>query len=248
MATRSPEQDATARKDGVTQLGNLAAELAAASMALARRLQAGATLWCWSPRWPQHAQHVAVEFVHPVIMGKRALPAEAVTDADPVATLRPVVEVGDVIVVIAGAGEATARSLVVRAQAWGAATIWIGAGTRPEAGAADHVLWLDDGGEAAAYDGDLVLVYHLLWELTHVCLEHPGLLVTEGAAGTTEVCMTCADEGRLGEVEALAGASGAILRTASGRELVDITLVAPATTGDLLVVHAGTAIGRVEAD
>ena len=35
--------------------------------------------------WPEHARHVAVEFVHPVIMGKRALPAVAVADDDPVA-------------------------------------------------------------------------------------------------------------------------------------------------------------------
>jgi len=181
-------------------------------------------------------------------MGKRALPAEAMTDADPVATFRAVVEAGDVIIVIASAGEAMARSLIVRAEAWGADTIWIGAGPRPEAGAADHVLWLDDGGNEAAYDGDFVLLYHLLWELTHVCLEHPGLLAAGEPACSGEVCITCADEGRLGEVETLSGESGAILRTASGRQLIDITLVAPAAAGDLLVVHAGTAIGRVEAN
>jgi hypothetical protein len=217
-------------------------------MALARRMHAGATLWCWSPRWPQHAQHVAVEFVHPVIMGKPALPAEAVTDADPVASLRAVVEVGDVIVILAGAGEAAARSLVLRAEAWGAHTIWIGAGARPEAGAANHVLWLDDAGDRAAYDGDLVLIYHLLWELTHVCLEHPGLLAPDEPACSTEVCITCADEGRLGEVEALAGDSAAILRTASGRQLVDVTLVAPAVARVLRKLHAGSAKGRVEGD
>ena len=31
--------------------------------------------------WPEHARHVAVEFVHPVIVGKRALPAVASTAA-----------------------------------------------------------------------------------------------------------------------------------------------------------------------
>jgi hypothetical protein len=211
-------------------------------------MHAGATLWWWSPRWPQHAMHVAVEFVHPVIMGKPALPAEAVTDADPVAALRAVVEVGDVIVILAGAGEPAARSLVVRAEAWGAQTIWIGAGPRPEAGAANHVLWLDDAGDGAAYDGDFVLMYHLLWELTHVCLEHRGLLAPDEPACSNDVCVTCADEGRLGEVEALAGDNAAILRTASGRHLVDVTLVAPAVAGDLLIVHAGSAIGRVGDD
>ena len=47
--------------------------------------RAGATMWCVAPVWPEHARHVAVEFVHPVIMGKRALPAVAVDDPDPVA-------------------------------------------------------------------------------------------------------------------------------------------------------------------
>jgi hypothetical protein len=216
-------------------------------MALARRMHAGATLWCWSPQWPQHAQHVAVEFVHPVIMGKRALPAAAVTDTDPVTTLRAVIETGDVLLVIADGGETSARSLALRAEAWGAPSIWIGAGQRPDPGAADHVLWLDDAGGEAAFNGEFVLLYHLLWELTHVCLEHAGLLRTEEPACSSEVCITCADEGRLGEVQSLAGEGGAILRTPSGRQLVDITLVDSAAPGDLLVVHAGTAIGRVEA-
>ena len=57
-------------------------------LALARRFAAGATMWCLAPAWPEHARHVAVEFVHPVIVGKRALPAVSVVDPDPVAALR----------------------------------------------------------------------------------------------------------------------------------------------------------------
>ena len=66
----------------------LADDLAVAALALARRFAAGATMWCASPRWPFHAQHVAVEFVHPVIVGKRALPAVHVSDTDIVAGVR----------------------------------------------------------------------------------------------------------------------------------------------------------------
>ena len=51
----------------------LGGDLALAALALARRFAAGATMWCLAPAWPEHARHVAVEFVHPVIMGKRAL-------------------------------------------------------------------------------------------------------------------------------------------------------------------------------
>ena len=52
--------------------------LAVAALDLARRFHAGATLWCLSPRWPSHARHLSVEFVHPVIVGTRALPARSV--------------------------------------------------------------------------------------------------------------------------------------------------------------------------
>ncbi len=45
--------------------------------------------------------------------------------------------------------------------------------------------------------GRFVLMYHLLWELTHVCFEHPGLLKP---TDEETVCVTCGDEGRLGEV------------------------------------------------
>jgi len=56
-----------------------AADLAAAALELARHYAAGATMWCLAPEWPEHGRHVAVEFVHPVVIGKRALPAVAAT-------------------------------------------------------------------------------------------------------------------------------------------------------------------------
>jgi len=130
-------------------------------------------------------------------------------------------------------------------------TIWIGAGRRPPAGAADHVLWSADP-EAdpalAPHDGSLSLRYHMLWELTHVCFDHPGLLKErqdEECEGP--VCITCSDEGRLAEV---VGATGeldleATVRTGDGVEVVDTTLVGPLQAGDLVLIHAGTAITLV---
>ncbi len=219
-----------------------APNVAAAAFALARRLAAGATLWCWSPTWPHHAQHIAVEFVHPVIVGTRAVPAEAVEGADVTDVLRALVVPGDVIAVVAPAGDAAVAALLRRAPAWGAATVWMGTGDRPPSGTADHVLWLDHA--EAAWSGDLVLLYHLLWELTHVCFEHPGLLREQ--ACTDAVCTTCSDEARVAEVVALGDDGMATVRTAGGPEAVDATLVGPVTAGDLVLVHAGTAIGRVE--
>ena len=154
-----------------------AEDLAAIALALARRFSAGATMWCLAPDWPEHAHHVAVEFVHPVIMGKRALPAVAVVDDDPVSCLRVQVRRHDVLLVV-GRESNAARSVLERARIWGLTTVWIGCGSRPAPGAADHVVWVDDDGPAAPYDGRLTQRYHLLWELTHVCFEHPGLLAS----------------------------------------------------------------------
>jgi hypothetical protein len=218
----------------------LADDLASTALALARRFAAGATMWCLAPSWEPHAQHVAVEFVHPVIVGKRALPAVALTGPDLVATARMSVRPGDVVVAVASAAEPDVCSVMRRAPAWGATSVWIGSGERPPAGSADHVLWLDDADPLVPATGRFVLLYHLLWELTHVCFEHPGLL-TEPAECTDDVCITCSDEGRLGEVVA----PGRV-RTASGIEDVATLLVDPVVPGDLLLVHAGTAITRVE--
>jgi hydrogenase maturation factor len=232
-----------------------AADLASASLTLARRTAAGATLWCWAPRWPQHAEHLAVEFVHPVIVGARALPAEALTGPDPLASLRAVVEPGDVLAVIADAATPGIADGVRRAGVWGATTLWIGCGPRPRAAPADHLVWLDaPDGDAPAFDGRLVLTYHVLWELTHVCFEHPGLLrddcddravgeVDDAALGH---CVTCADEGRLVEVVEPRSANSALVRAASGLEEVDTSLVVPVEPGELLLVHAGVALSRVE--
>lgn len=233
---------------GVPSLqGELARDLAGAAMALARRFAAGATLWCWSPRWPEHAQHVAVEFVHPVIMGTRALPATAVDAPDPIATLRTLVSTGDVLIVVGPADDAEVRSALARAPAWGISTIWIGAGPRPsrlESPVADHLLWFD-AGDDAAYNGAFVLAYHVLWELTHVCFEHPGLMKAPAVECVDDDhCITCSDEATLGEVMGT-GPSGARVRTAAGESDVDTTLVDPVEPGDLVLIHAGVAISTV---
>ncbi len=223
-------------------------DLALAALALARRFAAGATLWCAAPTWPEHARHVAVEFVHPVIMGTRALPAVSVVDPDLVPALRSTVRPGDVLLAVSTADDRTVRSAMRRAGAWGVMTVWVGAGPRPQPGAADHVLWIDGRSAAAAHDGSMVRLYHLLWELTHVCFEHPGLLTTEHETSTCDFvpgCITCSDEGRLAEVLE-AGADTAEVRTAGGPETVDTIAVGQVRAGDLLLVHAGTAIAVLE--
>jgi phosphoheptose isomerase len=226
--------------------GGLFQDLARAALAMARRFSEGGTLWCASPSSIPHAHHVAVEFVHPVIMGKRALPAVVIpAGADLVATLRATVRPGDMVVALAPADDAEVAEAVRRAPAWGTETVWIGAGARPRDGAADHVLWLDTDDPLTASE-QFVRIYHLLWELTHVCFEHSGLLRPETC--DEEVCITCSDEGRLAEVVSLADGGDAVVRTADGREHIDVTLIDPPSPGDLVLVHAGSAIARLDPD
>ena len=223
-----------------------AEDLAPAALALARRFAAGATLWCVAPQWPAHARHVAVEFVHPVIVGKRALPAVSVEGPGAAESVRLLSRPGDLLVCVSTATEPVARELVTRAEAWGLTSLWLGAGPRPgRAGGdarADHVVWLDTAEPAlAARSGDLVLLYHLLWELTHVVFEHPGLLTPE-ARCTDDVCVTCSDEGRVAEVHAVL-AEGRVEVLAGGRvEQIDGRLVDGLRPGDLVLVHAGVAV------
>ncbi|MDQ6649965.1 MAG: hydrogenase assembly protein HupF [Actinomycetota bacterium] len=217
-------------------------DLATAALGLARRFAQGATMWCVAPCWPQHASHVAVEFVHPVVVGTRALPALALAEQEATAALRANASAGDVLLLVAPADDPLASDLARRAPAWGVEVLWVGCGAPPAPGAADHVLWLPDEPEAP-YDGRLILLYHLLWELTNVCFEHPGLLVEE-AACTGPVCITCSDEGRLAEVITADGLTARV-RTAAGSEDIDLSLVGAVAPDDLLLVHAGSALTRL---
>ncbi|MDT5020237.1 MAG: hypothetical protein QOC88_1352 [Mycobacterium sp.] len=223
----------------------LAADLAASAFTLAKRFAAGATMWSIAPSSEPHAMHIAVEFVHPVIMGKRALPAVALTGPNLVDLVRVSVQPGDIVIGVGAAADLDLRSVMRRSPAWGATTIWIGSGERPTAGGADHVLWLDDPDPRIPATGGFVLFYHLLWELTHVCFEHSGLLNPESSE---QVCVTCSDEGRIGEVVSPSADGMAAVRTARGVEKVVTALIDPVAAGELVLVHAGTAIIRLEED
>ena len=94
----------------------------------------------------------------------------------------------------------------------------------------------------------LALLHHLLWELTHVCFEDPGPLTPDAAECTDAVCVTCSDEGRLVEVllPPRQAFGTALVRSPDGEEEIDVTLVGEVAAGDLILVHAGSALTRVE--
>ena len=108
------------------------------------------------------------------------------------------------------------------------------------------MIWVDGVDMArAARSGELVLRYHLLWELTHVVFEHPGLLTTEQQC-RDDVCIACSDEGRLAEITSVHDGNRAEVVAEGNVETVDVSLVDQARPGDLVLVHAGVAITRVE--
>jgi hypothetical protein len=180
-------------------------------------------------------------------MGKRALPSVALVEPDPVAQARVASQPGDLLIAVASAGEPAVVDAMRRAQAWGVVTLWIGSGPRPPAGAANHILWIDSDDPMVPATGTFVLMYHLLWELTHVCFEHPGLLRGSADECAEDVCVTCSDEGRLAEVvlEPTDTSGQALVRTSKGEEWVDVTMVGDVSPNDLVLVHAGAAITRI---
>ncbi|MDQ0379189.1 D-sedoheptulose-7-phosphate isomerase [Amycolatopsis thermophila] len=140
------------------------------------------------------AQHVAVEFVHPVIVGKRAFPAISLT-AD-IATLtgvanrtglsdvfahqiRVLADPADIALGISTDGECAnvLRGLEV-AHERGLLTLALTGGDGGAVGrspAVDHLL-LARSADPRVVKEVHVTAYHILWELVHVLFEQPGLL------------------------------------------------------------------------
>jgi D-sedoheptulose 7-phosphate isomerase len=187
---------AFARREGPgVALGASADAIARACHAMAVRFQQGGTLLAFGNGGPStDAQHVSVEFVHPVIVGKRALPAlSLVTDA---ATLMGVAR-------RSGLDEVFAHQIGVLATpddiALGISSdghcrnVLRGLEAAHAAGLLTVALLGGDGGQIAAspaVDHSLIVgsddphvvkevhvtAYHILWELVHVFLDQPGLM------------------------------------------------------------------------
>ena len=177
-----------------TFFAEAAGRIAEACWAMARRFHQGGRLLAFgNGAWATDAQHVAVEFVHPVIVGKRALPALALTNDS--ATLSG-------LMAGAGADMPFVRQLNVLARPQD-----IALGFSPDGHCTNVVAALTlarqmglltlglaggDGGLFRQTEMDFCFVvsshdplviqethetlYHILWELVHVYFEHEGLL------------------------------------------------------------------------
>ncbi len=132
------------------------------------------------------ARHVSVEFVHPVIVGKRALPAIALTaEGGPLGPQLESVAGADDIVIGFGLAEpggaaAETESALRTAAGRGCMTIRFGPGgaTSPETLAGSQEDWLFEppSGDPSIRQELVETLYHLLWELVHVFFDHRGLL------------------------------------------------------------------------
>ena len=121
-----------------------------------------------SPAARSDARHVAVEFVHPVIVGKRALPALALAgEGGPlVEQAGLVLESGDIVI---GFGS-DAEDALKLARERGCLTLGFAA-----AGGAEWEF--EPPSQDASVRQELVeTLYHVLWELVHVFFDHRGLL------------------------------------------------------------------------
>jgi D-sedoheptulose 7-phosphate isomerase len=125
-----------------------------------------------TPAARSDARHVAVEFVHPVIVGKRALPAVALTaeGGDLAAQARLVLRPEDIAIAFGTDedGGQAARALALARQR-GCLTI---------AFTPSGAEWELEPPSADAYVRQELIetLYHVLWELVHVFFDHRGLL------------------------------------------------------------------------
>ena len=188
------------RSDPVRELASQAGAVAAACHAMAVRFHRGGKLVVFGTGGAStDAQHVAVEFVHPVIVGKRALPAISLTTdvatvtgiaeregaaaifarqirvlADPADIALGIAADGDSPSVLAGLDAARDLGLLTIALAGGIGSAE-GGGRLASSPAVDHLLAVSSDDPRVVKELH-VTTYHILWELVHVFFEQPGVL------------------------------------------------------------------------
>ncbi len=141
-----------------------------------RFLRGGRLLAFGRDQYATDAQHVAVEFVHPVIVGKRALPALDLS-LSPRAWVAALARPEDMVMGFGPPGGDPEIEAVLRAAR--------------EKGAMTFALPGEEGDYAVAapspdpfiHQEMIEILYHTLWETVHVFLEHRQLGPEVGASG-----------------------------------------------------------------
>lgn len=189
------------------------------------------------------AQHISVEFVHPVIVGKRALPAIAIpndgptmlglTGVDPASAFsRHLAALGrsqDIAIGLSLASDDPGADAVAaglkEAKAQGMLTIGLqGPGDALASAEPDWLCRCDDRDPFVVQEVHETL-YHVLWETVHVFFDHRGILEQETGGSRHDVGDSSflypfldASEGNLDDV--LREVRGSILRKAA--DVVDV--------------------------
>jgi D-sedoheptulose 7-phosphate isomerase len=168
------------RSNPVAALSRDADTLASACLAMARRFYRGGRLIALgSGLAAADAAHVAVEFVHPVIVGKRALPALALPDGGSATSVRLFSCSDDIALAFSCDGaEADLAGALGAAVEDGLLTVALLGG---DGGAVAEVSGLDFTIVVPSTDRRVVreahvTVYHVLWELVHIFLDAPEVL------------------------------------------------------------------------
>jgi len=173
---------------------NEAERIAEACWAMARRFfQGGRLLAFGNGAQATDAQHVSVEFVHPVIVGKRALPALALTNDS--ATMSGMMAQGNPESLFTHQLQVLARSQDIAmgfsldgndanvldalnlARRMGLLTLCLTGGD----GGLTKQIEIDYDFVIPSHDSFVIqetheTLYHVLWELVHIFFEHEGLL------------------------------------------------------------------------
>ena len=141
-----------------------------------RFLQGGRLLaFGLTPQARSDVRHVAVEFVHPVIVGKRALPAIGLIEPDELSLLA---EPTDIVMAFGEPADGPALTHAVeRTRERGCLTV---------AFAALGAEWTFEPPSANAFIRQELVetTYHVLWELVHVFFEHEGRHTEGGGAAS----------------------------------------------------------------
>jgi len=193
------------RSGPVQALADQAGQVASACHAMAAAFHQGGKLIAFGTGGSStDAQHVAVEFVHPVIVGKRALPAISLTTDVATVTgvaaqqsldevfahqIRYLAEPADIALGISSDGSSPpVLAGLETARALGLLTIALVGGDGPGEDSANgdegalatspavqHVI-LARSADPRIVKELQVTAYHVLWELVHVFFEQPGVL------------------------------------------------------------------------
>lgn len=183
------------RTEPAQSIADQAAAVAEACHAMAVRFHQGGRLIVFGIGGAStDAQHVAVEFVHPVIVGKRALPAISLTTDVATVTgvaardgireifahqIRFLAAPEDIALGISADGNCeSVRAGLEAARERGLLTIALAGGdggALAVSPAVDHLLVAPSDDPRIVKELQ-VTMYHVLWELVHVFFEQPGVL------------------------------------------------------------------------